>query len=132
MKLLPSAARHVLITLGLVVGLVAALGGVAVAATPAATGVRLASVTSPLTSPLPSPATSPVQPTWSNDNWDHRDRHKSRDRDRDRHHKGSWNNPWRWKRWVVSPWQCRKGHGHVDWRHGRCWGGRFGGAWIRY
>ncbi len=123
MKLLPSAVRQMLITLGLVVGLVAALGGVAVAATPAATGVRLAAGVSPLS--------TPVQPTWNNDNWDHRDRNKSRDRDRDRHHKGPWSNPWRWKRWVVSPWQCRKGHGHVAWRQGRCWGGRFNGAWIR-
>lgn len=120
MKFLPSAVRQMLITMGLVLGLVAALGGVAVAATPTVTGVA------------PSAGTSPVQPTWNNDNRDRRDRDNSRDRDRNRHHKGPWNNPWRSKRWVVSSWQCRKGHGHVDWRHGRCWGGRFGGAWIRY
>lgn len=119
MKVLPSAVRHILITLGLVVGLIAAMGGTAVAATPVTAGT-------------PTVAAGVTQPTWNNDDNDRgrdRDRHKNGDRDRD--HKGSWNGGWRHRWWVVSSWQCRKGHGHVDWRHGRCWGGRYSGAHIR-
>ena len=115
MTALPTAIRHLLITLGLVVGLVAATGGVASAATPTLPGGA------------PSVAAGVTQPTWNNDNRDRRDR----GRDNRGHDNGGWRGGWHPRWWAVSTWQCRKGHGHVDWRHDRCWGGWFSGAHIR-
>jgi hypothetical protein len=108
-----------LITLGLVLGLVAATGGVASAATPTLPGGA------------PAVAAGVTQPTWNNDN---HDRDKGRDnggRDNRGHDNGGWRGGWHPRWWSVSAWQCRKGYGHVDWRHDRCWGGWFSGAHIR-
>lgn len=109
MSALPSALRHLLITLGLVVGLLAATGGVAAAATP-----------------TPAGGESTVAAGMTQQTWNIR---KDRPRcdpdyytgDSDHHQKC---------RSEVTAKECREGKGRVDQRKRRCVGGRFDGASI--
>ena len=117
-----TSVKNLLITATLAAGMTVAGAGTAVAATP-----TTAQPTSPVAFTQPSPG-------WNNDNWDN-------DRDRDNRNRGdwnrgrnyNWNDGWRFNRrfFAVSPWQCRAGHGHVNWRANKCFGGRFSGARLR-
>jgi hypothetical protein len=92
---------------------------VASAATPAVSGENLT-----LT------AVSVVdQPSWNKHDNDDNDKWKKNNNwNKGKNH---WNNGWNKRWWSVSPWQCRKGHGWVDWKRDRCWGGWYSGARIR-
>jgi len=116
-----ASAKNFMITAALCVGVTVAGSGTALAATPSAAQV--------------APAAVITQPSdWNNDN-DNHDWNRDRDHDNgnwDRgHNNGDW---WRFNRriYAVSPWQCRWGHGRVDWHDGKCWGGRFSGARLRW
>jgi hypothetical protein len=74
----------------------------------------------------------------NNDNNHDWDRNGGRDDNRGNYNRGNYdrnNGDW-WRLshrfYAVSPWQCRSGNGHVDWRSSKCWGGRFSGARLRW
>lgn len=117
-----ASAKNFMITAAMCVGVTVAGSGTAFAATPSA--------------PQVAPTAAITQPSdWNNDN--NHDWNGNRDRD---HNNGDWNRGrnnddwWRFNHriYAVSPWQCRWGRGHVDWRSGKCWGGRFSGARLRW
>lgn len=54
------------------------------------------------------------------------------DRGHDRDHWNWGGHNWRWWHdWGISPWLCRDGGGHVDWKRHRCDGGRFDDFRVR-
>jgi hypothetical protein len=122
-----TSAKNFLITAAMTVGLTAAGAGTAFADTPTAAQA--------------TPSMAVAQPSWNNDNWNN-DNNNDNGRGRgnwDRNNnngRGSWdhNDGWRFNRriFAVSPWQCRWGNGHINWHDGKCWGGRFSGARLRW
>ena len=121
-----TSARNFMITAAMFVGMTVAGSGTAFAATPAAAQT--------------APSVGITQPSYGNNDWNN---DNNRDRDRNDNNRGNYNYNrnynnnhygWGFNRRInaVSPWQCRWANGHVDWRDGKCWGGRFSGARLRW
>ncbi|HEY9416207.1 MAG TPA: hypothetical protein VIQ30_15715 [Pseudonocardia sp.] len=118
-----TSIKNFLITATFAVGMTAAGAGTAFAAAP--------------TTAAPVQSVAFTQPSYD---WnDNRDRDRDRDRDRGNwgwgnrgnwgwHVNGNWGNR---GNWGVSPQQCRRGGGHVDWNDRKCRGGRYGGDRLR-